>query len=92
MGKQFPEVNDVVFISKKNYFRLFYEGFFGTVYAMTVDQYQKINGHANTFWGWGGEDNDCLNRFIILSEFNFLDLKMFEMCFYRIYVMLFIWC
>lgn len=66
-----------LFRKNKNYPRLYYETFFGTVYAMTVDQYKKINGHANSFWGWGGEDNDCLYRFIILSEFNFLDLKMF---------------
>ncbi|ROL44860.1 Beta-1,4-galactosyltransferase 5 [Anabarilius grahami] len=39
-----------------------YEEFFGGVSGMTVEQFQKINGFPNAFWGWGGEDDDLWNR------------------------------
>ena len=29
---------------------------------MTVDQFKKVNGYSNKFWGWGGEDDDMTNR------------------------------
>lgn len=50
-------------IKMYNHFRLIYPDFFGTVSALTTDQYRRINGHANSFWGWGGEDNDAAYRF-----------------------------
>lgn len=51
-------------------FSLYYETFFGTVYALTGDQYTRINGHSNSFWGWGGEDSDCYNRFDFINDFS----------------------
>ncbi|XP_051736526.1 beta-1,4-galactosyltransferase 5 isoform X1 [Ctenopharyngodon idella] len=39
-----------------------YEEFFGGVSGMTVEQFRKINGFPNAFWGWGGEDDDLWNR------------------------------
>lgn len=39
-----------------------YEEFFGGVSGLTVDQYRKVNGFPNAFWGWGGEDDDLWNR------------------------------
>ncbi|XP_016107045.1 beta-1,4-galactosyltransferase 5 isoform X2 [Sinocyclocheilus grahami] len=39
-----------------------YEEFFGGVSGLTVEQYRKINGFPNAFWGWGGEDDDLWNR------------------------------
>ncbi|KAK6471821.1 beta-1,4-galactosyltransferase 5-like isoform X2 [Huso huso] len=39
-----------------------YEEFFGGVSGLTVEQYQKVNGFPNAFWGWGGEDDDLWNR------------------------------
>ncbi|XP_036388279.1 beta-1,4-galactosyltransferase 5-like [Megalops cyprinoides] len=39
-----------------------YEEFFGGVSGLTVEQFRKINGFPNGFWGWGGEDDDLWNR------------------------------
>lgn len=43
--------------------RLPYNGIFGGVSAMTVEQFKAVNGFSNSFWGWGGEDDDEFNRF-----------------------------
>ena len=42
--------------------RLPYSEFFGGVSGLTVEQFRKINGFPNAFWGWGGEDDDLWNR------------------------------
>ncbi|XP_067383206.1 beta-1,4-galactosyltransferase 5 isoform X2 [Channa argus] len=39
-----------------------YNEFFGGVSGLTVEQFNKINGFPNAFWGWGGEDDDLWNR------------------------------
>ncbi|KAL7865108.1 hypothetical protein AOLI_G00165280 [Acnodon oligacanthus] len=39
-----------------------YDEFFGGVSGLTSEQFQKINGFPNAFWGWGGEDDDLWNR------------------------------
>lgn len=43
-------------------FSLPYNEFFGGVSGLTVEQFKKINGFPNAFWGWGGEDDDLWNR------------------------------
>ncbi|CAL8262463.1 unnamed protein product [Lota lota] len=43
-------------------FRLPYWQFFGGVSAMSKEQFLKINGFPNNYWGWGGEDDDIYNR------------------------------
>uniref|UniRef100_A0A8C1MB07 Beta-1,4-galactosyltransferase n=1 Tax=Cyprinus carpio TaxID=7962 RepID=A0A8C1MB07_CYPCA len=43
-------------------FRLPYKQYFGGVSAMSKEQFQKINGFPNNYWGWGGEDDDIFNR------------------------------
>ncbi|XP_076869643.1 beta-1,4-galactosyltransferase 1-like [Brachyhypopomus gauderio] len=43
-------------------FRLPYAQIFGGVTALSKDQYLKINGFSNNYWGWGGEDDDVSNR------------------------------
>lgn len=42
--------------------RLRYKGYFGGVTAMTKDQFHQVNGFSNTYWGWGGEDDDLRIR------------------------------
>ncbi|ETN65295.1 hypothetical protein AND_002941 [Anopheles darlingi] len=35
---------------------------------MTEKQFRTVNGFSNSFWGWGGEDDDMSNR---LKHFGF---------------------
>ncbi|XP_038147510.1 beta-1,4-galactosyltransferase 1-like [Cyprinodon tularosa] len=37
---------------------------FGGVSLLSEEQFLKVNGFSNTFWGWGGEDDDLYNRII----------------------------
>ncbi|XP_040195037.1 beta-1,4-galactosyltransferase 3-like [Rana temporaria] len=39
-----------------------YWTYFGGVSALTPDHFMKINGFPNTYWGWGGEDDDIAGR------------------------------
>lgn len=50
--------------SSVNVFRynLPYRSIFGGAIAMTADQFAKVNGYSNKFFGWGGEDDDMYNR------------------------------
>uniref|UniRef100_A0A8C6T4G3 Beta-1,4-galactosyltransferase n=1 Tax=Neogobius melanostomus TaxID=47308 RepID=A0A8C6T4G3_9GOBI len=45
-------------------FRLPYTSYYGGVSSLSRSQYIKINGFSNTFWGWGGEDDDVYNRIV----------------------------
>jgi len=48
-------------------FSLPYNEFFGGVSGLTVEQFLKINGFPNAFWGWGGEDDDLWNRSVMFN-------------------------
>ncbi|XP_049321478.1 beta-1,4-galactosyltransferase 4 [Astyanax mexicanus] len=43
-------------------YRLRYKGYFGGVTAMSREQFFKVNGFPNSYWGWGGEDDDLRIR------------------------------
>ena len=43
--------------------------FLGGVTMLTKQQFTKINGYSNLFWGWGGEDDDLFNR-VKISKMN----------------------
>ncbi|XP_028409000.1 beta-1,4-galactosyltransferase 1-like isoform X2 [Dendronephthya gigantea] len=44
------------------HYRLPYATIFGGVSSLTKEQFEKINGFSNKFWGWGGEDDDLYKR------------------------------
>ncbi|XP_054863268.1 beta-1,4-galactosyltransferase 1-like isoform X2 [Amphiprion ocellaris] len=50
-----------VAIDKFN-FILPYDTIFGGVSSFFKNQFLKINGFPNTYWGWGGEDDDIYKR------------------------------
>ncbi|XP_075046006.1 beta-1,4-galactosyltransferase 1-like [Mixophyes fleayi] len=45
-------------------FRLRYKTVFGGVVAFSKEQFLKVNGFSNMFWGWGGEDDELYQRVI----------------------------
>lgn len=45
-------------------FHLPYNTYFGGVSSLSKAQYMRINGFPNTYWGWGGEDDDIYKRII----------------------------
>ncbi|XP_041376373.1 beta-1,4-galactosyltransferase 4-like [Gigantopelta aegis] len=64
-----PEVNDNLYrcssnpvhmstASSKNKFKLPYRSYTGGIVGFTKEQYEKINGFSNRYFGWGGEDDD----------------------------------
>ncbi|KAG1686338.1 Beta-1,4-galactosyltransferase 1 [Nymphon striatum] len=48
--------------------RLPYWQIFGGVSAMSEEQMEKVNGFANSYWGWGGEDDDVSRRQVLSSR------------------------
>ena len=41
------------------------EFFFGGVVLFRKNDFEKVNGFANAYWGWGWEDSDIFNRCIL---------------------------
>nr|XP_033799335.1 beta-1,4-galactosyltransferase 4 isoform X3 [Geotrypetes seraphini] len=60
-------------------YRLRYQGYFGGVTAMTGDQFDKVNGFSNNYWGWGGEDDDLrvrIQRYLRYHPFRVTKLRL----------------
>jgi beta-1,4-galactosyltransferase 1 len=36
--------------------------YFGGIVSFSKDQFERINGFPNNFWGWGGEDDELIKR------------------------------
>ncbi|KZS16554.1 Beta-1,4-galactosyltransferase 6 [Daphnia magna] len=49
-------------LSRWNNYKPFPGWYFGGVTALTANDFRKINGFSNVYWGWGGEDDDLLRR------------------------------
>lgn len=43
-------------------FSIPYKNNFGGICAFTKEQFLRMNGFSNDYWGWGGEDDDAHNR------------------------------
>ena len=48
-------------------YRLPYATIFGGVGAFVKDDFQKLNGFSNLFFGWGGEDDDLYKRLLSIN-------------------------
>ena len=45
--------------------RLLYPSLFGGVVMFTKENFAKVNGFSNLFWGWGAEDDDLYRRYCL---------------------------
>jgi hypothetical protein len=54
--------------------REFFEEYFGGVTLFPIEDFKKINGYSNKYWGWGYEDTELLFR----CEVNDIPLKTIE--------------
>jgi hypothetical protein len=43
-------------------FKLSYEQYFGGCVLFTKEQFERVNGYYNGYWGWGYEDDDLFYR------------------------------
>lgn len=45
--------------------KLFYPTYFGGVVIFSREQFERVNGYCNGYWGWGSEDDDLFSRCIL---------------------------
>jgi hypothetical protein len=66
-----PEEVDYSYVDKPTHgihaikhlgYKLSANSYYSGVNFFNKEDFIKINGYSNEFWGWGGEDNDLLNR------------------------------
>ena len=46
----------------KNDYREEPKVYFGGSFALSTEHFILVNGFSNEFWGWGGEDDDIMDR------------------------------
>ncbi|CAH1795736.1 unnamed protein product [Owenia fusiformis] len=56
-----PVAHLAAYVDRLHY-SLPYKNAFGGVVAFQKDEFKKVNGYSNSFWGWGGEDDDLGGR------------------------------
>ena len=57
-----PAISHLAVAVSRWKYRLIYPGYCGGITAMSRDSVKQIHGFSNTFYGWGGEDDDLYNR------------------------------
>lgn len=60
-----PQVHTIILetvIELPSHCRLPYGSIFGGICAIRTEQFVAINGFSNSYWGWGGEDDDLSMR------------------------------
>uniref|UniRef100_H2ZBS9 Beta-1,4-galactosyltransferase n=1 Tax=Ciona savignyi TaxID=51511 RepID=H2ZBS9_CIOSA len=62
-------------------YQLPYDALFGGVIAMTKEQFNRVNGYSNEYWGWGAEDDDMYVR--ILHSCLGLERAQYDVAKYR---------
>jgi len=50
------------FEKNKKMNRIVFDEYFGGVTLFPIEDFEKINGYSNKYWGWGFEDSDLLLR------------------------------
>ena len=54
--------------------RTIFDEYFGGVTLFPIENFERINGYSNEYWGWGFEDTDLLHR----CKINNIDLERKE--------------
>ena len=67
------------FISKEK--KIIFDTYFGGVTLFPIEDFKKINGFSNKYWGWGFEDDDLLLRCV--KNNIFLDTLSIKNQFYK---------
>eukprot|EP00092_Neocalanus_flemingeri_P006926 GFUD01007476.1.p1 GENE.GFUD01007476.1~~GFUD01007476.1.p1 ORF type:complete len:221 (-),score=59.07 GFUD01007476.1:53-715(-) len=57
-----PTISHLAVAVSRWKYRLIYPRYCGGITAMSRESVSQINGFSNTFYGWGGEDDDLYNR------------------------------
>ncbi|VEL26803.1 unnamed protein product, partial [Protopolystoma xenopodis] len=47
--------------------KLLYQGLVGGIIRMPMNQFVRVNGYSNKYWGWGGEDDDLRVRLVTMG-------------------------